>query len=448
MQVIKHEGCLQIRSTDAHNFIKKCDLLRHPCVLDVLEKTSNDLVKLKIPAEFVFLHEMLDFSACSDLHAQTLLGQLGDALHHIHSRKIILKKISPENIGFCQTKFVFLDFSTSCFVGTKDVKYQLKRTLDLFMAPESLDYKMFSTKSDVFNLGLVAACIYGKNNKWREQNIQQLMAFTEELPLPDTVKRMLCAEHNSRPTALEVSQAFSTEALWTATDLLVEDSFQMTIDKCLIFSCFDELTVFHERVFGFIPVFLLHFTNCMTHLHGQFRHKVVASITSFLSLCDHMKKQNPTTNLFLFVEKQDMENLENFFVFCFGIDFLKTCILFEDCLQLAILEIDETFILNIFQNGTYEADIKLNVLKFVMKFCYKSSSVKLVSMIMAEVDNMQTVFSEQSSERNSLQEKISSLEQDKKRFRTENDDLRKENETLRTHMKKIKEFALQFNFGS
>lgn len=464
---------ISVQCSNPHNFVKKCGLLRHPCIPNAVEVENNQQIKFTLPVLSSLLSEKLQANACNADAAKRMLFQLGSALYHIHSRKIVLQNIQPETIYFNDTTFVFANISQASFIGTGDVKYNLTREQQPFLAPESLDYKMFSTKSDIFSLGLISACMVGSIKNYNTLARKELMhqAFTA-IGTMHHVVHCLSDNQHSRPTAEELSKYFANDAFRLPD--LAPDMYFAAIDSVTTAGAdYEILNDFHHRVFEFIPCFLIEFTLQMTQLHGQFRKKIAPRIESFLKFCVDVKSNQPLYNLFLFVEKNDVEHLENFFIFSFGVQYENAKILFQDCVQLGLINIDEFFIEKIITSGTFATDTKIEVLKLCLPFCAKSGTVKLVSAFLEEVDNMQLVIcklqtQEQASNSDlqetkrlhsaevqtnkALQAQITdlknSLQEERKRKTQETAALQEENTKLKAKISHIFEAIKQVDFNT
>lgn len=461
-----------VRCANPHNFVKKCGILRHPCVPHVVEIDANQ-INVTLPVSSQGVSEMIQGNSCDNDLAKLMLFQLSSALQHIHSRKIILQHIQPDGIYFNGSTFVFANISQASFVGTGDVKYNLSREIHPFLAPESLDYKMFSTKSDVFCLGLVSACIAGSIKNYNSLSRKELMdqAFSAVHTMNHVVFCLSDNQH-SRPTAQELSQHFASDEFQLPG--LEHDPYLATIESVIVCGAdYNDLNAYYHRVFEFIPCFLIEFTSQMTQLHGQFRNKIAPRVESFLEFCVSVKTNQPQYNLFLFVEKNDVEHLENFFIFCFGVSYENAKVLFQDCVQLGLLNIDEFFIEKIVTSGTYCTEIKIDVLKLCLQFCAKSGTVKLVSSFLEEVDNMQIEMGKTQNAQKKISTELDDLKQlhvaeknaqaellreidslrnalaeEKKRKTTESDALRRENDDLKTKMARLFDAFKQVEFNT
>ncbi|XP_062399787.1 serine/threonine kinase-like domain-containing protein STKLD1 [Sardina pilchardus] len=87
---------------------------------------------------------------------ETFLGQMTDALTHLHKQHIIHRNLKPSNILVKGRSFRICDFGTATFSSDRmKLNVKSKEGDRCWMSPESVSRKQWTDKSDIWSLGCV-----------------------------------------------------------------------------------------------------------------------------------------------------------------------------------------------------------------------------------------------------------------------------------------------------
>src|SRR5215472_18534079 len=136
--------------------------ISHPNIVDILDTGEYEQDGKRIPffvmplLPGVTLEQLIDNSS-SRLTTERVIGIIAQAcrgLHAEHERGLIHRDIKPSNIFVMDDDTVkIIDFGVVHLAGA-DTRTGIKGTLQ-YMAPEQLDLKTATTKSDIWSLGVV-----------------------------------------------------------------------------------------------------------------------------------------------------------------------------------------------------------------------------------------------------------------------------------------------------
>jgi serine/threonine protein kinase len=219
-------------------FFRETEFLRnhcsHPSIMKVYDEgtLSHRLSDENVQYPFVVAEYLPETLATfvyrpSDMAERVSCGlQLLSALCYLDSRpdKVIHRDIKPQNIFVKGKSFVLGDFGLMKFAddeSTADAEY-LKVSSShgmpfYYRSPDLVDYlkgsKSLSTKSDVFQLGLVLAQVFtGKNPEKPAKNLTDVVELRDVGQIPgshgaqirDVILSMLEPDPNKRPSASEI----------------------------------------------------------------------------------------------------------------------------------------------------------------------------------------------------------------------------------------------------
>lgn len=161
--------------------------------------------------------------------------ELSSALKYIHSSNILHRDIKPNNIFINDSsEFILADFGLSIILNPGDFVNETVGT-PLYSAPEVLFHKFYTTKIDIWSLGLVLYELCCHNRLFDVTTMNELMksisnygsnessSKLEGFPsfysdnLQTLIKQMICVDPKNRPDANEIYQKF--------------DAFDMMIKK-------------------------------------------------------------------------------------------------------------------------------------------------------------------------------------------------------------------------
>ncbi|XP_011311598.1 eukaryotic translation initiation factor 2-alpha kinase 1-like [Fopius arisanus] len=153
--------------------------------------------------------------------ATTILKQILDGLHYMHSRDIVHHDIKPSNIFIGaigqRVEIQVGDFGLAC-PRQRESHHPVFGT-ELYAAPEQLNGQC-NPKSDLYSLGIVIFEIFFPMKTGMERNslINQLKSgkmpeeFVEKYPKwADTIKRLLLVDPIRRPSATELLQSLNAD---------------------------------------------------------------------------------------------------------------------------------------------------------------------------------------------------------------------------------------------
>jgi serine/threonine protein kinase len=418
--------------------------LDHPCFFHQCIETSDHCLTVSVSGELLSLRYLVgrhdDVAQLSNL----MIGQLSHALKHLHQNQLVLRNLNPDLIFYHNNVFVIVDFSHACFIGPFDQKYVLDRTICNYQAPEVYNYKLYVPKSDVFCLGLVAVGFVQKNFDWNVTSVPEFWNLAIQ-QAPDKFKDMLLLDHSERISSLNLcssfcqlynqgSEYFSLQShqnfecvLYQAlnSDALCDNLFQfcLPINLCLVLNA--------------IPALLVKISNPMTHLHGQYRHTLKNVVSSFLHFSNLIKSSDFSVNIFACVSTNEVENLHNFLLFCTEVDLDIAILLIDDAVSVNLLCVDKTFITSVFQSS-FEVSHKVLLLKSLLKFVKSQKMLKLLSLMISDLEKMNQIIQDQHAKMQSEQE---SLKKENKRLMERLNAVQEENEKLRKHFKAMHEVA-------
>jgi serine/threonine protein kinase len=178
-------------------------LIDHPNIIKVYEVFLSELhvylVMDYINGGDLFSKLMKSDTLLSEKEAQALLRDISDAMDYASQKDLMHRDIKPENILVQGEKYILADFGlakvcktyTETFAGTRP-----------FMAPQILNYEKYSSKCDVWSLGMtVFIFLFGEDPFGRVQFKEKTLKQVRQRPIP----REECGKNIKFPDGPKIS---------------------------------------------------------------------------------------------------------------------------------------------------------------------------------------------------------------------------------------------------
>lgn len=166
--------------------------LRHPNIVPIFEvgEESGDLYLVFEYVPGKNLGEFLQQSgALSPIQALNFFQPILDAISHAHAMGVIHRDLKPSNILIDEDNTArVMDFGIAARVGGPNDSTDEYSGTPAYMAPEYIDKREFSERTDVFSAGLVLYEMLFGHRAYEGANIFQVMnkITNQDLVLPDS----------------------------------------------------------------------------------------------------------------------------------------------------------------------------------------------------------------------------------------------------------------------
>lgn len=137
------------------------------------------------------LYKFLDGKPLKESYAKYYIGQLKDGLRYLYNNKIIHRDLKPQNLVLndkYELKITDFGFAKSF----KENGYGMSETIcgtPLYMAPEIMEYKNYSIKSDLWSVGVIMFEILVGKTPYNAKNHMDLLKniHTKSIIFPNTI---------------------------------------------------------------------------------------------------------------------------------------------------------------------------------------------------------------------------------------------------------------------
>jgi serine/threonine-protein kinase ULK/ATG1 len=193
------------RSLDHPNIVK---------VYDVIYNTNENLIYIIMEfCEYGDLQKFQNKKSFSEKYIQYYMLQLRDALLYLQTKNIVHRDLKPQNILLISTMHIKItDFGLARSISSSPIPSNLKNTLSpptivenlfstycgspIYMSPELLNHESYTSKSDLWSLGVILYELITGIPPYLANNLKQLVnkVNTEKIDL-SRVDRTLISEH-------------------------------------------------------------------------------------------------------------------------------------------------------------------------------------------------------------------------------------------------------------
>lgn len=179
--------------------------LQHPNIIGLI-----DAFYMPSPENAKYIHLILEYCSNGDLHdflggkplrepfAKFYIRQLANGLRYLYDNKIIHRDLKPQNLVLnhaFELKITDFGFAKSFKTG-----YGMSETIcgtPLYMAPEIMEYKKYSIKSDLWSVGVIIYEILVGKTPYEARNHMELLEkiHTTSVVFPRALEvSLLCKE--------------------------------------------------------------------------------------------------------------------------------------------------------------------------------------------------------------------------------------------------------------
>merc|ERR1719421_455245 len=207
---------------DAVREAKVLKKMHHPNIIRFQEVFMTKRKKLCIVMDFADggdLHQWMKSRNGELVPEETLFDffvQICEALHHVHSQKVLHRDLKSQNIFLMQTGRVLLgDFGISRILeATKDFARTMVGT-PYYLSPEIIEERPYNYKSDIWSLGVILYELTTLKHPFDAESLHFLAIriLKGDFPSPDPMYSPGLADPLIQPARERVVQKFDLRTL-------------------------------------------------------------------------------------------------------------------------------------------------------------------------------------------------------------------------------------------